>query len=100
MRNLRMVLCFENARSRLAVLTFGKPTTCAGGGDSALAVGTRNRLYFGDLQGLTNVSNSGGSPVRVTAATPSLQTNLFPWIGRAVPHNDDQLRGINLALSS
>ena len=37
----------------------GKPlVTCPGGGDSALAVDTANRLYFADLQGLTNVSNS------------------------------------------
>src|SRR5947199_10530612 len=38
---------------------YGKPdTTCVGGGDSALALDTKNFLYFADLQGLTNVSNS------------------------------------------
>ena len=40
----------------------GKPlVTCAGGGDSGLAVDTKNRLYFVDLQGLTDVSNSVSS---------------------------------------
>src|SRR5438046_7211564 len=38
--------------------TFGKPTTCIGGGDSALAVDTANRLYFPDLHGLPHVSNT------------------------------------------
>src|SRR6266851_8348415 len=33
------------------VSPFGKPTTCTGGGDSALAVDTKDRLYFTDLQG-------------------------------------------------
>jgi hypothetical protein len=38
---------------------YGKPNvTCVGGGDSGLAVDTANRLYFVDLQGLTDVSNS------------------------------------------
>src|SRR5437660_12504487 len=38
---------------------YGKPTvTCVGGGDSALAVDTANRLYFVDLQGLPDVSSS------------------------------------------
>jgi hypothetical protein len=36
----------------------GKPSTCAGGGDSDLYVDKRNALYFSDLQGLTNISNS------------------------------------------
>src|SRR5438105_10903405 len=41
---------------------YGKPNvTCVGGGDSALAVDTANRLYFVDLQGLTDVSNSVSS---------------------------------------
>ena len=41
---------------------FGKPSvTCVGGGDSALAIDSKNRLYFADLQGLTNVSNSVSS---------------------------------------
>ncbi len=40
----------------------GKPlVTCPGGGDSGLAVDTQNRLYFVDLQGLTDVSNSVSS---------------------------------------
>ena len=38
---------------------YGKPlVTCVGGGDTALAVDSVNRLYFSDLQGLTDISNS------------------------------------------
>ncbi|HZU41716.1 MAG TPA: hypothetical protein VE994_03520, partial [Terriglobales bacterium] len=37
---------------------YGKPITCPGGGDSALAVDSKQRLYFADLQGLTDVSSS------------------------------------------
>jgi hypothetical protein len=36
----------------------GKPATCIGGGDSDLFLDPRNALYFSDLQGLTNISNS------------------------------------------
>jgi hypothetical protein len=36
----------------------GKPTTCVGGGDTDLWVDPGNALYFSDLQGLTNISNS------------------------------------------
>ncbi len=36
----------------------GKPQTCAGGGDSELALDARDNLFFSDLQGLTNLSNS------------------------------------------
>lgn len=36
----------------------GKPTTCVGGGDTDLYVDPGNALYFSDLQGLTNISNS------------------------------------------
>ena len=36
----------------------GKPTTCVGGGDTDLYVDPGNSLYFSDLQGLTNISNS------------------------------------------
>src|SRR5205807_9807164 len=43
------------------VSPFGKPATCTGGGDSALAVDTKDRLYFADLQGLTDISNSVSS---------------------------------------
>src|SRR5437667_1858249 len=64
--------------------TFGKPTTCVGGGDSALAVDTRNRLYFGDLQGLTNVSNSVSSDQGATWLTTCNAANAVgvdrPWI--------------------
>jgi hypothetical protein len=36
----------------------GKPTTCAGGGDTDLFLDAANSLYFSDLQGLTNISVS------------------------------------------
>ena len=36
----------------------GKPATCVGGGDSDLYVDSGDALYFSDLQGLTNISNS------------------------------------------
>jgi hypothetical protein len=36
----------------------GKPDTCAGGGDTDLYIDPGNALYFSDLQGLTNISNS------------------------------------------
>src|SRR6185312_7315537 len=32
--------------------------TCAGGGDTDLFIDPHNALYFSDLQGLTNISNS------------------------------------------
>jgi hypothetical protein len=36
----------------------GKPSTCIGGGDTDLFLDAHNALYFSDLQGLTNISNS------------------------------------------
>src|ERR1035437_3755320 len=43
----------------------GKPATCVGGGDTDLFLDSKDALYFSDLQGLTNISNSmstdGGS---------------------------------------
>jgi hypothetical protein len=39
----------------------GKPKTCAGGGDTDLWLDSHNYLYFSDLQGLTNISNSESS---------------------------------------
>ncbi len=36
----------------------GKPTTCIGGGDTDLFLDSSGALYFSDLQGLTNISNS------------------------------------------
>lgn len=36
----------------------GKPTTCVGGGDTDLYLDSKNALYFSDLQGLTNISQS------------------------------------------
>ena len=39
----------------------GKPTTCVGGGDTDLYLDPGNALYFSDLQGLTNITNSVSS---------------------------------------
>jgi hypothetical protein len=39
-------------------LPSGKPATCVGGGDTDLFVDPGNAVYFSDLQGLTNISNS------------------------------------------
>ena len=36
----------------------GKPATCVGGGDTDLYLDPADALYFSDLQGLTNISNS------------------------------------------
>jgi hypothetical protein len=36
----------------------GKPATCVGGGDTDLYLDSRGALYFSDLQGLTNISDS------------------------------------------
>jgi hypothetical protein len=36
----------------------GKPATCVGGGDTDLFLDKQNALYFSDLQGLTNITNS------------------------------------------
>src|SRR5690242_8182022 len=36
----------------------GKPATCVGGGDTDLFLDSQNALYFSDLQGLTNITNS------------------------------------------
>ena len=62
----------------------GKPTTCAGGGDSALAVDTANRVYFADLQGLTDVSNSVSSDRGATWKSSCNAANATgvdrPWI--------------------
>jgi hypothetical protein len=63
----------------------GKPlVTCVGGGDSGLAVDSVNRLYFVDLQGLTDVSNSVSSDQGATWSTTCNAANATgvdrPWI--------------------
>lgn len=63
----------------------GKPlVTCVGGGDSGLAVDSVNRLYFVDLQGLTDVSNSVTSDQGATWSTSCNAANDTgvdrPWI--------------------
>ncbi len=49
----------------------GKPATCVGGGDTDLYVDPGNAIYFSDLQGLTNISQSrstdGGKTFVTTA---------------------------------
>ena len=64
---------------------YGKPNvTCVGGGDSGLAVDTANRLYFVDLQGLTDVSNSVSSDQGATWLSTCNAANAAgvdrPWI--------------------
>lgn len=53
-----------------AVVGAGKTATCAGGGDSELALDGADNLFFSDLQGLTNLSNSvttdGGQTFKAT----------------------------------
>jgi hypothetical protein len=39
-------------------VALAKPATCIGGGDSDLFLDSHNALYFSDLQGLSNISNS------------------------------------------
>ena len=63
----------------------GKPlVTCVGGGDSGLAVDAANRLYFVDLQGLTDVSNSVSADLGATWSTTCDAANDTgvdrPWI--------------------
>ena len=63
----------------------GKPlVTCVGGGDSGLAIDSVNRLYFVDLQGLTDVSNSVSSDQGATWSTTCNAANATgvdrPWI--------------------
>src|SRR5436190_3295396 len=67
------------------VSPYGKPNvTCVGGGDSGLAVDTANRLYFVDLQGLTDVSNSVSSDQGATWISTCNAANDVgvdrPWI--------------------
>jgi hypothetical protein len=47
----------------------GKPATCVGGGDTDLFVDPGNALYFSDLQGLTNISNSVSTDQGATWST-------------------------------
>jgi hypothetical protein len=47
----------------------GKPSTCAGGGDTDLFVDPTGELYFSDLQGLTNISNSASTDGGATWTT-------------------------------
>src|SRR5439155_26541263 len=62
----------------------GEPTTCIGGGDSAVAIHTANRLYFAALQSLTNVRNSVSPDQGATWLTTCNATNDVgvdrPWI--------------------
>ena len=47
----------------------GKPSTCVGGGDTDLFLDSHDALYFSDLQGLTNISNSVSSDGGATWST-------------------------------
>jgi hypothetical protein len=50
----------------------GKPTTCIGGGDTDLYLDSAGALYFSDLQGLTNISNSMSTDGGATWSTNCL----------------------------
>ena len=63
----------------------GKPaTTCAGGGDSSIVNDTAGNLYFADLQGLTNVSDSvstdGGNTFVSTCNSANAAGVDRPWL--------------------
>src|SRR5437879_1067893 len=64
---------------------YGKPdTTCVGGGDTALAADSQDRVYFADLQGLTDVSNSASPDQGATWLSTCNAANAVgvdrPWI--------------------
>src|SRR6201984_3725303 len=64
---------------------YGKPNVqCVAGGGSGLAIDSANRLYFVDLQGLTDVSNSVSSDQGATWSTTCNAANDTgvdrPWI--------------------
>jgi hypothetical protein len=50
----------------------GKPTTCVGGGDTDLFIDAKNALYFSDLQGLTNITDSKSTDGGATWTTNCL----------------------------
>jgi hypothetical protein len=50
----------------------GKQETCVGGGDTDLFIDPGNALYFSDLQGLTNISNSMSTDGGATWSTNCL----------------------------
>ena len=50
-------------------LPIGKPATCVGGGDTDLLVDPGSELYFSDLQGLTNLSQSASADGGATWTT-------------------------------
>ena len=47
----------------------GKPTTCVGGGDTEMQLDSNGTMFFSDLQGLTNLSNSVSSDQGTTFTT-------------------------------
>lgn len=67
------------------ISTTGKPATCFGGGDSDLYLDAKNSLYFSDLQGLTNISNSrsddGGNTWNTTCAGAPNTPDDRMWFG-------------------
>ncbi|HLX32150.1 MAG TPA: hypothetical protein VKR79_05200 [Gaiellaceae bacterium] len=63
----------------------GKPaTTCAGGGDSSIVNDNSGNLYFADLQGLTDVSDSvsvdGGNTFVTTCNSAEATAVDRPWL--------------------
>jgi hypothetical protein len=67
----------------------GKPaSTCAGGGDSSIVNDTAGNLYFADLQGFTNVSDSvstdGGNTFFTTCNSANAGDVDRPWLATYV----------------
>jgi hypothetical protein len=75
----------------------GKPLTCFGGGDTDLLVDPGGELYFSDLQGLTNISQSASSDGGTTWSTSCAAAPNLP-VDRMWLTSTGSLAGANLNL--
>lgn len=77
------------------IATTGKQSTCFGGGDTDLYLDAKNSLYFSDLQGLTNISNSrsddGGSTWNTTCAGAPNTPDDRMWLAGTGSFKDSNL---------
>jgi hypothetical protein len=77
------------------IATTGKQSTCFGGGDTDLYVDGKGSLYFSDLQGLTNISNSrsddGGKTWSTTCAGAPNTPDDRMWFAGTGSHADGNL---------
>jgi hypothetical protein len=74
----------------------GKPSTCVGGGDTDLFLDRKDALYFSDLQGLTNITNSVSSDGGATwttncAGAPNNLYQDYDAVDGALPSGGNQL---------